>query len=285
MINLGLIGAGNIAHRHLEVISKIADFNIFGITSRTLNKAKELKNKFSIHKIYNNNQSLIEDNAIDALLVLASPENNFEISKQLIESKKIFFVEKPPALNFKDMKKLCYLAKEYDSINMVGLNRRHYSIFHKGIDLIKQNGSLLGISVEGHERFWNIQNHKNQLIKNSWLYVNSIHTIDLLRFFGGNIKESFFLNESINQENGDQFASIFKFTSGTLGSYISNWHSPEGWSVRLFGDGITVEFKPLEQGRYFDKSNQTGIIKPNKEDINCIIEKLSVIEMIILFKN
>ena len=46
-LNLGIIGAGNIAMKHLEVISEINRLNVVGITSRTPHKAKRLANKFS----------------------------------------------------------------------------------------------------------------------------------------------------------------------------------------------------------------------------------------------
>ena len=72
---------------------------------------------------------------------------------------------------------------------MVGFNRRYYSVLHKGNNIIKKHGKLLGISIEGHERFWKIRDNVNTKIRKSWIYSNSTHTIDLLRFFGGNINK------------------------------------------------------------------------------------------------
>ena len=41
-LKLGIIGAGYIAEKHLEVISKIRGLKVVGITSRTIIKAKKL---------------------------------------------------------------------------------------------------------------------------------------------------------------------------------------------------------------------------------------------------
>ena len=41
---------------------------------------------------------------------------------------------------------------------MVALNRRFYSVFNKGINFLKKNGGISGFLVEGHERFWKINN-------------------------------------------------------------------------------------------------------------------------------
>ena len=78
---------------------------------------------------------------------------------------------------------------------MVCFNRRHYSIFKKGIEIINKNGKLLGISIEGHERFWKVEQNYSKKIKDKWIYANSIHTIDLLRFFGGDVKKVFSLKK------------------------------------------------------------------------------------------
>ena len=100
-----------------------------------------------------------------------------------------FFVEKPPGLNFSEIKKLCKKLKKYKLKNMVGYNRRYYSNFKKGLKLINDKGGLLGLIVEGHERFWKITDKISNVNRENWLYSNSSHTIDLLRFFGGEIKE------------------------------------------------------------------------------------------------
>ena len=82
---------------------------------------------------------------------------------------------------------------------MVGLNRRFYSVFHKGIKKINEKGKLLGLHIEGHERFWKINNILSSKIRNNWIYVNSIHTIDLLNFFGDLLIDRYAMEE-INKE-------------------------------------------------------------------------------------
>lgn len=149
---------------------------------------------------------------------------------------------------------------------MVGLNRRFYSIFNKGKKIIKKNGKLLGITIEGHERFWKIKNRLNNNIKNHWGYANCIHTIDLLRFFGGEFKNVYSLKSKYVENNGDQFISVMKSNKGVLCTYISHWYSPEGWSVRLFGEKITAIYKPLENGVWIDNNFRKHKIIPDKVD-------------------
>ena len=41
-LRIGIIGAGDIAEKHLKVLKNINDFSVFGIVSRTKKKAKNL---------------------------------------------------------------------------------------------------------------------------------------------------------------------------------------------------------------------------------------------------
>ena len=176
-----------------------------GVTSRTISKAKELSNDYQIEHVCNNVYELIEKCAIDALLVFVSADQVFTVTEKLIPQQIPLFIEKPPGLVPEETYTLFKLADENGTKNMVGYNRRFYSVFHKGIEIIKNSGRLLGVSVEGHERFWKVVNRKPQNILDNWLYANGTHTIDLLRFF----------------------AYIFRFTEeGNVCSVGSTSHAP-----------------------------------------------------------
>jgi len=263
---LAIIGAGNIAIEHLKVLESIKDIELVGITSRTIDKAEELANQFNINNVYDDIFKLINEVNIDGIMILVSADQIFHVTKSLLPKKIPLFIEKPAGLFPEESKQLCELSNKYSTLNMVGYNRRYYTIFHKGIELIKQKGDLLGISIEGHERFWKIADKIDNKIQDHWVYANSTHTIDLLRFFGGEIANIHSIKNSVYQNNGDQFASIMEFKSKVLGHYISHWYSPGGWSVTLFGDKITVRFKPLEKGVYIDSNFNEYEIKPEKID-------------------
>jgi len=266
-IKLGIIGAGYIAEKHLDVISKIRGLKVVGITSRTIIKAKKLGRKFGIKNIYLDYVSLFNKNKLDGVLILVSAEEIYPVLNKIIPYRIPFFVEKPPGLNFFEIKKLCKKVKKYKLKNMVGYNRRYYSNFKKGLKLINDKGGLLGLIVEGHERFWKITDKISNVNRENWLYSNSSHTIDLLRFFGGEIKDCSINKFSLIEKKGDQFSLSIKFKNNIVGTYIANWYSPGGWSVKLFGHGVTVKFDPLEQGFWYDKNMNIHKITPDKKDL------------------
>jgi len=243
---------------------------VAGITSRTISKAEALARTFYINNVYKNIDSLIEKCSLDALMILVSANQIYDVAKKLIPARIPLFIEKPAGIVSDEATTLLKLADKYGTKNQVGYNRRYYSIFHKGMELIKQKGGgLLGLAVEGHERFWKITNRDipNE-IKENWIYCNSSHTIDLLRFFGGEIKKINSLVKSLKEKNGDQFVASMEFESGALGTYTSHWFSPAGWTITLYSDGITVKYKPLEKGVWIDTNLNEHEIHPDEVDIN-----------------
>ena len=267
-ICLGIIGAGYIAQEHLKVIQAMDNVNAVGITSRTLLKAEDLARKYDVEEVFENVDDLINKCKPNALMIVVSVNELYEVTRKLIPWKIPLFIEKPPGIIPEQTNTLAEMSNKYGTKNMVGFNRRYYSIFHKGIELINQNGGLLGVAVEGHERFWKIveRNILNE-IRENWIYANSTHTIDLLRLFGGGIKAISSLSKSIKEKNGDQFVISMEFESGALGTYTSHWFSPGGWSATLYGEGITVKFNPLEKGIWIDTDFNEYEISPDRVDV------------------
>ncbi len=267
-VKLGIVGAGYIAQKHLEVIDAIDELEAVAITSRTFAKAEALARDYKINVCAKSLESMIQEVDIDALMILVSPDQIFSVVAEAIPHKLPLFIEKPAGLTPNENLELTQLSEKHGTLSMVGFNRRYYSIFHKGLDIIKEAGPLLGVSIEGHERMWRIReggNFSEEIIKD-WIFANSTHSIDLLPFFGGTPKRISSLTHGYHEARGDQFAAIMEFEEGGIGQYHANWYSPGGWKVVLYGDGVTVEFKPLEQGRWTDKNFIEHEIKPDDVD-------------------
>ena len=265
-IKILILGAGNIASEHLKVLKKEKTFEVIGLISRTEKKVKNLCTKFNIPVVTNNISNFIKNSRPDGIMILVSADQIYKTAKKVMKFKIPLFLEKPPGLSIKEVTTLAKLSEKFKTPNIVGFNRRYYSSFEKGLNLIKKNGKLLNIMIEGHERIWTFNKKIKKNIKKKWLYANCIHTIDLLRFFGGDIKTVYSLRKRLIEKNFDNFSALVKFKNGLIGNYISNWYSPGGWSVKLFGNKITVIFEPLERGYWIDKRFKRKNISLSKKD-------------------
>ena len=268
-VRLGLVGAGWVSRQHLAVINAIDWIEAAGITSRTKAKAEQLTKEYSIPACYDNIKTLVERAKPDALMLLVSEDQMFRVAQEAMKYRLPLFLEKPAGLLPAENYKLLKTADKYSLKNMVGYNRRYYSIFHKGIKIIKDHGPLLGVSIEGHERMWRVRELAkfSQYVLDNWIFANSTHTIDLLRFFAGEPGKIKHITHRYIEKRGDQIAAIMETESGAIGQYSAHWYSPGGWRVVLYGDGVSVEFKPLEKGFWTDKNFHTREILPDEVDI------------------
>lgn len=264
-IHVGIIGTSQISEEHIKVINKINDFKLYGITSKTNKKCNYLKKKYNFERIYRNYNEMIIDDKIDTVVVSVPPQNNFKVLKDIIPHKKPFFTEKPVGINIFEHKKILKLVNKYKNLNMVGFNRRHYSIFHKALEKIDNLGGLIGFNIEGHERFW-LKKDLTKTQRDNWHHINSVHTIDLINFFGGNIDKKYLVSKKTILKKNDNIGSIISFKNGIIGSYQSFWHSPGGWKIKLYGKGITAEFSTLETGYTVNNKFIYKEIIPSKYD-------------------
>jgi len=263
---IGIIGSGNISDFHINVLKSHKNIQIESIYSKTLINAKNKSIKYNIPNFTNSLDTFINFSNYDGLLILISSNKMFQIIKKIIPYQIPLLIEKPPALSLMQLRELITLNKKYKTPNMIGLNRRYYSIIQKGISLIGKN-NISSVAIEGHESFWRIKNSKKHIdIKNNWLFANSIHTIDLLSYISNSkIKKISILNLKKNYSENN-ISAIMKFKNGVLGSYNSFWSSPGQWSLKIFGNNKTVIFGPLEEGYSLDKKFLKKVIKPIKED-------------------
>jgi len=252
---LGLIGTGRIAEKHLAVIKKIKELEVVAASSRTKKKLKKFAKKFKIKKTYSDIDKMLKTEKLDGLIILVSVLNVFSVLKKVIKYKIPFFVEKPATLNILQANEINLLIKKHKTKNVVGLNRRYYSIFLQAKQFIKKNGNAKAILIEGHEKYNFLKKIINKKILNNWLVANSVHNLDLFQYFFGKIKTI------------KNISASMKFKNKKVGTYLSNWDSPGRWSVKIFGSGYTIIFDPLEKGKIIFSNLKEKIIRPSKQDL------------------
>lgn len=249
-LRVGLVGAGLIARQHLLALAKSPDFAAVGIASRTRAKAEALAAEFALPLVADTPEELVRLGGLDALMVLVSPQAMGALALACLPLGLPLFLEKPVGLSVAEAEDVAAAARAAGARTMVGFNRRHYSVFAKGLARIRAHGGLLGVHVEGSERMAGVHacGRFSPEVLRAWLFANATHTVDLLRFFGGEPEEVHALCASLREPLGDQFAACLRFPGGALGTYTAHWHSPGGWGAVLKGQGITVRFQPLETG-------------------------------------
>jgi predicted dehydrogenase len=267
-VRVGLIGAGNIARQHLLAMARVAGVEPVGMASRTRAKAETLAAEFGVGIVADSPQELARQARPDALMVLVPPQSMLPVAVACMDLGLPLFLEKPVGLSAAEAEQAAEAAARKNVASMVGFNRRHYSVFAEGVRRIRERGRLLAVIVEGSERMAAARGtgRFSEETLRAWLFANATHTIDLLRHFGGEPAEVSGLAAALREPAGDQFAACLRFSSGALGAYYANWHSPGGWAVTLKGEGVSVDFRPLEKGVAVYADGAREDILPDADD-------------------
>jgi len=267
-LRVGLVGAGFIARQHLQAMSRVLEIVPVGLASRTRGKARALAEEFGVPHVADTVEALVAETRPDALMVLVSAQAMAPVAHQCLGLGLPLFLEKPVGLAVAEAEAVAQAARGAGATTMVGFNRRHYSVFRQGLERILQRGRLLAVHVDGSERITvarGVERLTPEVLR-AWFYANSTHMVDLLRHFGGEPQEVHAMSASLHEPLGDQFAACLRFPGGVLGSYTANWHSPGGWGVCLKGEGVSVEFRPLETGRVSYADGTTEVLEPEADD-------------------
>ena len=265
------IGAGNIAKQHLIVLEKLIDLKYSWVCARTSSKSKKLAQFFLMKHIEDNYENFVEKNKkkIDGIFILVSGDQIFKISKRVLKFKIPVFIEKPPGLNIKQLNELNNLSKKYKTSNLVGYNRRFYSIIQILKDKLK-NEKIISAHVEAHERLWILNNKRiNKIILKSWIYANTTHVLNLLLFLLGDFKKviSFKKNNFNKKYIEVNTSALIEFKNRIFTTFKSNWNVPGGWLIKIFCVKNTYILDPLEKCIVINKKFKKKEIKSEKYDL------------------
>ena len=257
-----LVGFGDIAPKHLEVLREF-NCEVIGIVARNYDKAIIKGKEHGIDKVYKTIDNISADE-FDFFTILVSPENNHEVLKQVIPFKKPILIEKPVTFSSKSLNNIIDFNKKYRCNIMVAMNRRFYSVFHKGLKYLEEKDKKIdSIVVEAPERFSDINLPKfSDIIRKNWMFSNSIHCIDLIRFFGGDIKKI----ETNSEPRKFTYSAIGHCSNDVEFTYISNWKSPGSWSITAYSDKTKITYSPLENGTILE-NNEKQTISSSEEDM------------------
>jgi len=267
-VRVGLVGSGLIARQHLLAMARVPEIVPAGVASRTRAHAEALAREFAVPVVADSPAELVAAARPDALMILVSPQAMLQVALSCMDLGLPLFLEKPVGLCGDEAELAAEAAARRGVPNMVGFNRRHYSVFAAGLRRIRERGRLLSVIVEGSERMAVARGTGRFTadVLRAWLFANATHTIDLLRHFGGEPAEVAAFSASLREPLGDQFAACLRFESGTLGAYYANWHSPGGWAVTLKGEGVSVDFRPLEKGLVSHADGTREELLPDADD-------------------
>ncbi len=121
IINWGIIGAGKIASKFAADLNSVSNAKLYGIASRSIEKANHFASEFDANKAYDSYDALVLDPNIDAIYI-ATPHSFHKAHSLLcLNNKKPVLCEKPFAMNLEEVNEMISLSKQNNTLLMEAL--------------------------------------------------------------------------------------------------------------------------------------------------------------------
>ncbi len=127
-LKVGVIGSGFIGEAHIEALRRLNFVEVAALSEHDEKTAKKRAEELNIAKYYGDYKEIINDDQIDVIHNCTPNFLHFQINKDVMNSGKHIFSEKPLAVNSAEAEELLELAEKNDVYHGVNFNYRHYPL-------------------------------------------------------------------------------------------------------------------------------------------------------------
>jgi scyllo-inositol 2-dehydrogenase (NAD+) len=224
---VGLIGAGRLGRVYArDLSSRIAETRLVAIADPLDGLAQEVAGEFDVPRHYADPAALIDDPAVDAIVIVSPTHTHREIVVAAAASRKPTFCEKPPALALSDVSVMREAIARSGMFFQMGLMRRFdagYAAAKRQIDS-GRIGMPLVFKSTSRDPFRPSLEYADPASSGGMLIDMGIHDFDLARWFMGEVRAVSAIGATIaypelaSVGDIDNAVASLTFTSGRIGA-------------------------------------------------------------------
>lgn len=235
-VRWGVIGAGGIADRRtIPGLLLANNAELIAVMEVNMELAEKIRAKHNAKRAYDNIDSLLADNEIDAVYIATPVIYHKEQAIKAAKAKKHILIEKPVALTIKEGEEVLQVCKEEGIKIAVGLMMRFHS-YHQKMKEIVYSGKLgKVVSCRAQLTCWYPD------MPGSWRQTKAtsgggalmdmgVHCIDLLQYITGAkvIKVAGLINtKTFNYEVEDSSSILLELDNQSFGYVDANFNIPD----------------------------------------------------------
>jgi predicted dehydrogenase len=272
-LKIGVIGTGVIFLQYIQAIKWINEnttnkIQIVAAVNRT-KEGNERAASYGILNTYLSVHEMINKETLDAIFVLVRPEQITEVVMMLMSYQIPLLIEKPPGITLAEAESIAAESIRFNTSVMVAFNRRFYSIVKQADRIIQSSGGLLGMRMDGFERYRTYRENVIDISKlETLLTTNTIHCIDLIRHYAGETIQVNTFNDSSSQEpNNHRYASMIVTDRNIPVTFQSYWHAHGNWNYELYITDGKITFVNLEEAYFHPRKGEIEKLVPERYDI------------------
>jgi len=248
-LKVAFIGGGRTGVEHIKAFKSLDQkIKLVSVCTQTKKSGVKVTKKFKIEKNYTSIKEMYVENKPDLVVVCVPIIKLKKIFKEVVKYKWKILFEKPLGINLEET---LYLLRQIKDKNQIALalNRNNYCSTLEIQKIISRDKSERVITIEDQQ---NVKNLKKTplLIKNNYMFANSIHLVDYCRIFARgrvlSIQNLFF------KKNKEKVWSIkkLKYSSGDIVFFHIKWNLLGPWSLSISTKKFFFECRPLESLNY-----------------------------------
>lgn len=230
MLKVAVIGLGGIGKTHARHYQNNPNADLVAVCDILPERAAAAAKQFGV-KSYPSVDELLKNEELDAVSVASAGVENggdhYVPTMQALEAGKHVLTEKPISNNIEHAREMVAKAKEKGVLFGIDLNHR----FTPAAERLKQlqNDGEVGDVLFINMALW--INNPNE--SSPWFHIRALHphSIDVMRYFGGDIKRvQCFMFKGPGRKIWSNLSMNVQFTSGAVGhltgSYDASGHHP-----------------------------------------------------------
>jgi len=223
MLNVAVIGTGNMGKHHVRVYSEIESCNLVAVAEKDQEVGKKIADKFDC-KYYQDYNYMLEKENIDAVSIVVPTPFHKEVALKCMKHVKAMLIEKPIAMDLEESNEIIKEAEKNNVKLMIG----HIERFNPAVKRLKEIiesgelGEIISIVSKRVGLFPPRMKDANVVLD------LAVHDIDISSFLLGKVPQNVF-SVSGRASNGfrEDYADIFIKYKDTPSLFIQvNWLTP-----------------------------------------------------------
>ncbi len=225
-LNVGVIGVGRLGKVYVrDLAGRIPETRVVAVADPAEALAKQVAAEFDVPKSYTDPLALIDDPAVDAIVIVTPTHTHRELVIAAVDRRKPTFCEKPPALSLQEIAEMKRAIDTSGLFFQMGFMRRFdtgYAAAKKQIEA-GRIGQPLVFKATSRDPFRPSLEYANPSSSGGMLIDMGIHDFDLARWFMGDVRSVAAIGATIAYPELETVGDIdnaiasLTFTSGKLG--------------------------------------------------------------------
>jgi scyllo-inositol 2-dehydrogenase (NAD+) len=225
-LNVGLISLGRLGRVYARDLSgRIPETRLVAVADPVATLAQEVAAEFDVPKHYTDPAALIDDRAVDAVVIVSPTHTHRELVVAAASRRKPTFCEKPPALALDEVATMQAAIADAGMFFQMGFMRRFDAGYAAAKAQIEQGriGAPLVFKATSRDPFRPSLEYANPKSSGGMLIDMGIHDFDLARWFMGEVRTVSAIGGTIaypelaSVGDIDNAVASLTFSSGTLG--------------------------------------------------------------------